>query len=104
MCHCVVSLFDCLTLYKQGKHMLRLPLTALFLWSILLAFAVRQALWLLWVMQRHRLQPNIVSYSAAISACEKAGRWQLAVLLLALCENQRNRPNLITYNTATWLD
>ena len=32
-------------------------------------------------MPKAKLSPNALSYSAAISACEKGGQWQLALTL-----------------------
>ena len=43
--------------------------------------------------------PTIVSYSATISSCEKALRWQLALFLLARLQSKDLQPNLITYNS-----
>ena len=51
-------------------------------------------------MPNIKVTPNEIGYSAAISACEKVGHWQLALSLL------RGRPNIkviidkISYNAA----
>ena len=42
----------------------------------------REALQLLRGMPLAALEPNVFSYSAAMSACEKACHWQRALLLL----------------------
>ncbi|CAE8687268.1 unnamed protein product [Polarella glacialis] len=44
--------------------------------------------------------PNEITYNAAISACEKACQWQLALKLLSLMPEARVVPNEITYNAA----
>ena len=41
---------------------------------------------------------NVVTYSAAISACEKAGQWQVALKLLELMVASHVQPNVISYN------
>ena len=43
--------------------------------------------------------PNTTSYSAAISACEKAERWELGLHLLQKCKVWAT-PNLISYSAA----
>ncbi|CAE8615408.1 unnamed protein product, partial [Polarella glacialis] len=44
--------------------------------------------------------PNEISYSAAISACEKGGQWQLALSLLSSMPVMKAIPNEISYNAA----
>ena len=34
------------------------------------------------------IEPTVVSYSAALSACEKGGQWELALELLELMRSQ----------------
>ncbi|CAE8612497.1 unnamed protein product [Polarella glacialis] len=43
---------------------------------------------------------NVISYSSAISACEKGGKWQLALSLLHGMPDERVIPNKISYNAA----
>ena len=43
--------------------------------------------------------PDTISYSAAVSACEKGGRWELALELLNECKTW-STPNTISYNAA----
>ncbi len=46
------------------------------------------------------VNPDVITYSSAISACEKGGQWQRALDLLARCESAGIKPNVITYNSA----
>eukprot|EP00933_Yihiella_yeosuensis_P059746 TRINITY_DN6135_c0_g1_i9.p1 TRINITY_DN6135_c0_g1~~TRINITY_DN6135_c0_g1_i9.p1 ORF type:complete len:145 (+),score=13.01 TRINITY_DN6135_c0_g1_i9:237-671(+) len=46
------------------------------------------------------LRKNEISYSAAISACEKGGQWQTALNLLSLMHQSRVVPNVISYSAA----
>ncbi|CAK0842402.1 unnamed protein product, partial [Prorocentrum cordatum] len=43
----------------------------------------QRALGLLGEMREVRLEPNVISYSAGISACEKGEQWQRALALLS---------------------
>ncbi|CAE8596114.1 unnamed protein product [Polarella glacialis] len=51
-------------------------------------------------MPQMKCNPNVVSYSSAISACEKGGQWQLAMELLAEMPEKRISPNEVSYNAA----
>ncbi|CAE8639941.1 unnamed protein product [Polarella glacialis] len=51
-------------------------------------------------MPERKLTPNEVSYSAAISACEKVGRWQLALKLLDTMPQISIVPNAVSFNAA----
>ena len=42
--------------------------------------------------------PNVVTYTAAISACQKGWQWERAVALLADMQRDGVKPNTITYN------
>lgn len=42
---------------------------------------------------------NVITYSALISACEKAGRWQLALNLLDEMQRDKVAPNTVTFNS-----
>ena len=46
------------------------------------------------------IPPNVVSYSSAISACEKKGKWQEALHLLQFMQSKAVHPNDITCNSA----
>ena len=60
----------------------------------------RRALDLLSEM-RLRGQPNVVSYSAAISACEKRGKGQQhAIELTREMRERRITPNVVTFSAA----
>ena len=52
-----------------------------------------------WI-QGAKLPPNVISFSSAISACEKSGQWQHALSLLRAMGQLRIAANLITYNAA----
>lgn len=41
----------------------------------------------------------MITYSALISACEKAGRWQLALSLLEEMHRDKVSPNTVTFNS-----
>ena len=42
-----------------------------------------------------KLEPNVVSYSAGISACEKGEQWQRALALLSEMREAKLEPNVI---------
>jgi|Cyp1metagenome_2_1107374.scaffolds.fasta_scaffold16918_17 pentatricopeptide repeat protein len=46
------------------------------------------------------LQPNLLSFSSAISACEKAGEWQKALYLLEATSRARISPDVIIHSVA----
>ena len=51
-------------------------------------------------MQVHGIQPNVITYTAAISACDSKVQWQTAVKLLAEMQVHDILPNAITYTAA----
>ena len=55
------------------------------------------ALGLLGVMQQCVFMPNVISYNAAISACEKGKQRQQALGLLALMQQTAFLPDVISY-------
>ena len=55
------------------------------------------ALSLLAQMLAGRVTPDVTSYNALISACEKGGEWQRALHLFQLCRSEL-QPNLVSYN------
>lgn len=50
-------------------------------------------------MLRTGCERSVITYSALISACEKAGQWQLALNLFGEMLRERCTPNVITYNS-----
>eukprot|EP00959_Pyramimonas_sp_CCMP1952_P443997 9295455-Pyramimonas_sp.AAC.1 len=42
------------------------------------------------------MEPDVVSYNAGISACEKAGQWEQALLLLGELQEARIDPTVIS--------
>ena len=58
----------------------------------------QQALELLAEMQAQGLEPSVITYSAAISACKKGSRWQQALELLTEMQAQGLEPGVITYS------
>jgi len=50
-------------------------------------------------MLRTGCERSVITYSALISACEKAGQWQLALNLFNEMLRERCTPNVITYNS-----
>jgi len=49
-------------------------------------------------MQRQDVVPNVITYSASISACEKGKQPQFAVEMLHAMQRQDVVPDIITYN------
>ncbi len=47
---------------------------------------------------RRGCERNVITYSSLISACEKAGRWQLALELLDEMHRDNCKPNTVTFN------
>ncbi|CAK0820506.1 unnamed protein product [Prorocentrum cordatum] len=47
-------------------------------------------------MPQAKLEPDVVSYNAGISACEKGGQWQRALALLSEIGEARIKPTVIT--------
>eukprot|EP00415_Alexandrium_ostenfeldii_P003675 UN3675 len=48
-----------------------------------------------------RAQPNVISCSAVISACEKGRKWRVALAMLFSMLGLRIEPNLVSWNAAT---
>ena len=46
------------------------------------------------------IQPNVVSYNAAISACEKGKKWELALHWLQELWRSSLEPDVVSYNAA----
>jgi pentatricopeptide repeat protein len=51
-------------------------------------------------MDKRRITPNVISYNAAISACEKSGQWEKALELLREMDNRIIKPKVISYCAA----
>ncbi|CAK0808009.1 unnamed protein product [Prorocentrum cordatum] len=49
-------------------------------------------------MREAKLEPDVISQSAGISACEKGGQWQRALALLSEMWEAKLEPNVISYN------
>mgnify|MGYP002176495480 CR=1 FL=1 len=47
-----------------------------------------------------KMQYDVISYSAAISACEKGGQWQHALALLQTMCDERVWPDTTSYSAA----
>ena len=48
--------------------------------------------------ERYGVKPNVITYNAAISACEKGRQWERALELLRDMEGKGVEPDVITYN------
>merc|ERR1712150_441265 len=57
-----------------------------------------RGLYLLAVAMEASFKPDVVTYNASISACEKGEQWALALHILAEMELHKLQPNDITYN------
>ncbi len=42
---------------------------------------------------------NVITYSSLISACEKSGRWQLALDLFAEMHREGCKPNVVRFQS-----
>ncbi|OLQ06731.1 Pentatricopeptide repeat-containing protein, chloroplastic [Symbiodinium microadriaticum] len=51
-------------------------------------------------MQHAEAEPNVFSYSAAISSCEKCGQWPQALHLLAEMQEDEVEPNVYSFSAA----
>ena len=49
-------------------------------------------------MLRQAMKPNMVSYNALISACEKGKELRRAVKVCDLMQRQGIKPNIVSYN------
>ena len=56
---------------------------------------------LLETMRQRDLTPNVITYNAATSACQKGGQWQRAFELLERMPQRALTPNLTSYTAAT---
>mmetsp|Transcript_40075 Transcript_40075/g.114658 ORF Transcript_40075/g.114658 Transcript_40075/m.114658 type:complete len:96 (+) Transcript_40075:382-669(+) len=51
-------------------------------------------------MQRSVVSPNVISFSAAISACDRAGQWVQALALLAAALAAGLEPDVFAFSAA----
>merc|ERR1712050_522266 len=51
-------------------------------------------------MQMARIQPDVITFNAAISACEKGAQWPRALSLFDGMQKARIQPDVITFNAA----
>jgi pentatricopeptide repeat domain-containing protein 1 len=51
-------------------------------------------------MRNARISPTVISYNAAVSACEKGGQWQQALFLLQTMPKANLRIDVISYSAA----
>ncbi|CAK0863377.1 unnamed protein product [Prorocentrum cordatum] len=49
-------------------------------------------------MREQMLEPDVISYNAGISACEKGGQWEQALRMLSEIRCVKLEPNLISYS------
>ena len=47
---------------------------------------------------KSRIEPNVITYSATISTCEKIAQWEHALELFDELKRSGIRPNVITYS------
>ncbi|KAK3249083.1 hypothetical protein CYMTET_41480 [Cymbomonas tetramitiformis] len=50
-------------------------------------------------MKRAGVEPNVITYSSLISACEKGGQWEKALEVFAGMKKAGVEPNVITYSS-----
>jgi pentatricopeptide repeat domain-containing protein 1 len=51
-------------------------------------------------MKDHGLKPNVITFSATISACEKGGQWKKALELFHSMKGHGVKPSVITFSAA----
>ena len=60
----------------------------------------RDACWVLSDMSKAKVKLDVISYTAAISACRKGGQWQQALGLFRAMLQEKVLPDVISYNAA----
>ena len=60
---------------------------------------IEEALRIFQDMVQRGCERNVITYSSLIGACEKAGRWQLALELLEEMHRDNCKPNVVTFNS-----
>eukprot|EP00913_Durusdinium_trenchii_P025933 g24333.t2 len=60
----------------------------------------QEALKLFEAIPKGQVQPSVISYNAAISACEKGWQWQHALKLFEAVPKAQVQPSVISYNAA----
>ena len=51
-------------------------------------------------MQQRLLDPDVISFNAAISACEKGEQWQQALGMLSEMQQRQREPSVISFSAA----
>jgi pentatricopeptide repeat domain-containing protein 1 len=51
-------------------------------------------------MQDREINPDVMTYNATISACEKGGQWEKALDLFREMQDREIDPSVMTYNAA----
>eukprot|EP00617_Octactis_speculum_P016046 CAMPEP_0185758558 /NCGR_PEP_ID=MMETSP1174-20130828/17235_1 /TAXON_ID=35687 /ORGANISM="Dictyocha speculum, Strain CCMP1381" /LENGTH=51 /DNA_ID=CAMNT_0028438473 /DNA_START=1 /DNA_END=152 /DNA_ORIENTATION=- len=51
-------------------------------------------------MRQSGVQPNVISFGVAISACGNAGKWEKALELLQEMRQSGVQPNVISFSAA----
>ena len=64
-----------------------------------MAVQIEEALRIFQDMCQRGCERNVITYSSLVSACEKAGRWQLALELLEEMHRDACKPNVVTFNS-----
>ena len=67
--------------------------------DLLAPLQIEEALRIFQDMVQRGCERNVITYSSLISACEKAGRWQLALELLEEMHRDGCKPNVVTFNS-----
>ena len=50
-------------------------------------------------MINQKCERSVITFSSLISACEKAGNWQMAVRFFGQMHEERCQPNTVTFNS-----
>ena len=50
-------------------------------------------------MMNQKCERSVITFSSLISACEKAGNWQMAVRFFEQMDHERCLPNTVTFNS-----
>lgn len=59
-----------------------------------------QALWVLSDLRVRGLEPNVITYSALVSACTKGSKWQMALNLMSEMKDAGLKPDVVSCNAA----
>ena len=61
--------------------------------------ACAQAIGVFYEMMNQKCERSVITFSSLISACEKAGNWQMAVRFFEQMHEERCLPNTVTFNS-----